>query len=100
MRKLVLASAMALGSFASFATTPVIFHDGIAEEIYADQDEYTPIDATELPTAITDALEADFPGIEVSKAFKNDADEYKIQVEVGGQTSNLYATADGEWIQK
>ncbi|WP_335966879.1 hypothetical protein [Galbibacter sp. PAP.153] len=100
MKKLVLASALTLGSFASFAATPVFFHDGIAEEIYMDQDDYTPIDVSELPDAVTDALENDFPGIEVSKAFKNEADEYKIQVLVGDQTSNLYATSNGEWIQK
>ncbi|WP_417443097.1 hypothetical protein [Joostella sp.] len=98
MKKLVLASVIALSSFASFAAAPVVLNN--ETEIHVVQDEYTPIDTSELPSAITDALEADFPGIEVSKAFKNDEGEYKIQVVVGDQTSNLYATEDGEWIQK
>ncbi|WP_417443098.1 hypothetical protein [Joostella sp.] len=100
MKKIVLASALALGSFASFAATPVIFHDGIAEEIYVNQDEYQEIEVAEVPQAITDALAADFPGATISKAYKNEASEYKIEVAVGEETATLYASESGEWIQK
>ena len=93
MRKLALASALALGSFASFAATPVIFHDGIAEEIYATQ-------VAEVPQAVSDALAADFPGAEISKAYKNEASEYKLEVAVGEEIATLYANESGEWIQK
>ena len=45
MKNLVLVSALALGSFTSFAATPVIFHDGISEDIYHEvyQEEFTEI---------------------------------------------------------
>jgi len=99
MKKLILASVIALGSFTTFAAVPVISNNDFVETVCVDQDDYTPIDATELPDAITNALETDFPGVQVSKAFKNEADEYKIQVLVGDKTTNLYATKDGEWIQ-
>lgn len=100
MKKIVLVSAFALGSFASFAATPVIFHDGIAEDIYEVQDEFQEIDVAEVPQAITDALVADFPGAELSKAYKNEASEYKLEVVVGEEVSTLYANESGEWIQK
>ncbi|MDG3583059.1 MULTISPECIES: hypothetical protein [Galbibacter] len=100
MKKLVLVSALTLGSFASFAATPVIFHDGIAEDIYMVQEEYQEIEVAEVPQAITDALAADFPGAEISKAYKNEASEYKLEVTVGEETSTLYANESGEWIQK
>ncbi|EIJ38604.1 Protein of unknown function (DUF2874) [Galbibacter orientalis DSM 19592] len=100
MRKLALASALALGSFASFAATPVIFHDGIAEEIYATQDEYEEIQVAEVPQAVSGALAADFPGAEISKAYKNEASDYKLEVAVGEEIATLYANESGEWIQK
>ncbi|MEL4308822.1 hypothetical protein [Joostella sp. CR20] len=100
MRRLVLASAFALGSFASFAATPVIFHDGIAEDIYATQDEYEEIQISEVPQAITEALASDFPGAEIIKAYKNEAAEYKIEVSAGGEATTLYADENGEWLQK
>lgn len=100
MKKIVLVSAFALGSFASFAATPVIFHDGIAEDIYAVQDEYQEVDTAEVPQAVSDALAADFPGAEISKAYKNDANEYKLEVMVGEEETTLYANESGEWIQK
>ena len=71
MKKLILASVIALGSFTTFAAVPVISNNDFVETVYVDQDDYTPIDATELPDAITNALETDFPGVQVSKAFKN-----------------------------
>ncbi|MEL4308823.1 hypothetical protein [Joostella sp. CR20] len=100
MKKLVLASVLTLGSLVSFATVPNTLETSTTEKVNILQDEYTPIDTSELPTAVTDALERDFPGIQVTKAFKNESNEYKIQVIVGEQTSNLYATAGGEWLQK
>jgi len=100
MKTIVLVSAFALGSFASFAATPVIFHDGIAEDIYNVQDEFQEIDAAEVPQAITDALAADYPGAEISKAYKNDASEYKLEIIIGEETATLYANEGGEWIQK
>ncbi|WP_224485081.1 PepSY-like domain-containing protein [Robertkochia aurantiaca] len=104
MKKLVLVSAVALGGFVSFAATPVVFHDGIAEDIYEDvymvQEEYTEVSVDEVPQAVKDALANDFPGAEIAKAHKNEANEYKLEVTMGEETATLYANENGEWIQK
>lgn len=103
MKNLVLVSALALGSFTSFAATPVIFHDGIAEDIYAEvvmQEEFTEVSHDEVPQAVKDALANDYPGAEISKAYVNEAREYKLEVTMGEETATLYANENGEWIQK
>ena len=97
MKKVFLVAALALGSFATFAATPIVSN---TNGIYMIQDEYEEIDVAEVPQAITDALAADFPGATISKAYKNDASEYKIDVAVGEETTTLYANENGEWIQK
>lgn len=102
MKNLVLVSALALGSFTSFAATPVIFHDGISEDIYMEvvQEEFTEIAHDEVPQAVKDALSNDYPGAEISKAYVNEAKEYKLEVTMGEETATLYANENGEWIQK
>ncbi|TRZ46495.1 hypothetical protein [Robertkochia solimangrovi] len=104
MRNLVLVSALALGGFTSFAATPVIFHDGIAEDIYEEvisfQEEFKEIKVEEVPQAVQDALANDFPGAEIAKAYVNEAKEYKLEVTMGEETATLYANESGEWIQK
>ena len=102
MKNLVLVSALALGSFTSFAATPVIFHDGISEDIYMEvvvQEEFTEIAHDEVPQAVKDALANDYPGAEISKAYVNEANEYKLEVTMGEETATLYANENGEWIQ-
>lgn len=104
MKKLVLVSALTLGSFTSFAATPVIFHDGIAEDIYGDlvlfQEEYTEISVDQVPAAVVSALANDYPGAEITRAGVNEAKEYKLEVTMGEETATLYANENGEWIQK
>ncbi|MCM5662036.1 hypothetical protein [Galbibacter mesophilus] len=98
MKKLILASALALGSFTAFAATPTILNNN--EVVTVAQDEYQEIEVAEVPQAVSDALAADFPGAEISKAYKNEASEYKLEVMVGEETTTLYANESGEWIQK
>ncbi|QLE01389.1 hypothetical protein HX109_07360 [Galbibacter sp. BG1] len=99
MKKLVLASVLALGSLTAFAATPVVLENN-NETVNTIQEEYQEIDVAEVPQAVTDALAADFPGAEISKAYKNEASEYKLDVMVGEETTTLYANENGDWIQK
>lgn len=104
MKKFVLVSAIALGSFTSFAATPVIFHEGIAEDIYEDviafQEEFKEIPVDQVPAAIVTALSNDYPGAEITKAGVNEAKEYMLEVTMGEETATLYANENGEWIKK
>ena len=86
MKSLVFATALAMGSLSPVLASPPIFHDGIMEVIIAQ--EFTEIDLDQLPDTIRKAL-----------AYVNEEAEYKLEVTFSdGTNSELYADAEGNWI--
>jgi hypothetical protein len=62
--------------------------------------EFTEIALEDVPTAITDALEKDYPGASLEKAYVNEESQYKLEVTLeDGSSKELYADADGNWIE-
>ena len=98
MRKIVFATALAIGSMSlGMAATP-IFHDGIMEEVFFQ--DYKEIATADVPAAILTALEADFPGATLNKAYVNEEDHYKLEASAeDGTTMELYADAEGNWLE-
>nr|WP_294931903.1 hypothetical protein [uncultured Flavobacterium sp.] len=97
MKNLFLSAAIVLGGLTSFASTSPISNTVKTISI---QDEYTEVKLEEVPTAITDALKKAYPDVVLTKAYKNEKSEYKLDVTVGDKVGNLFANADGTWIKK
>ncbi|MBS7256506.1 hypothetical protein [Flavobacterium branchiicola] len=98
MKNLFLSAAIVLGGLTSFASTSPIATTIV--KTISIQDEYTEIKLEEVPSAVTDALKKAYPDAVLSKAFKNTASQYKLDVTVGDKVGSLYANADGTWIKK
>lgn len=99
MKKIVLAAAIVLGGFTTFATSAFAMNHTDAIVITA-QEEYKEIKAEELPQAVRDALARDFETATLDKAYVNAKQEYKLDIIVDGAASTLYADKDGNWIEK
>ncbi|MBD0777018.1 hypothetical protein HPE56_04355 [Maribacter sp. ANRC-HE7] len=98
MKKLVLATAFVLGGLSLGTASTPFFHDGIMEEVLLQ--DYTEIAASEVPEAITTALEEAYPDVTLVKAYKNGEEQYKLEVSSeDGSTTELYADAEGNWIE-
>lgn len=98
MKNLFLSAAIVLGGLTSFAaTTPIT--NTIVKTINV-ADEYTEIKLEELPAPITESLKKAYPDAVITKAYKNEKSEYKLDVTVGEKVGNLFANADGTWIKK
>jgi len=98
MKNLFLSAAIVLGSLTSFASTTQVTNT-IVKTISV-EDEYTEIKLEELPAAITESLKKAYPEAVITKAYKNEKAEYKLDVTVGDKVGNLFANADGTWIKK
>ncbi|MEJ4087241.1 hypothetical protein [Galbibacter orientalis] len=98
MKKVVLVAAMALGSLTAFAAVPATANNDT--KIVVMQDDYKEIAVAEVPAAIQEALKADYPGAEITKAYVNEEKTYKLEVAMGDQTGNLYANESGEWVEQ
>jgi hypothetical protein len=97
MKNLFLSAAIVLGSLTSFASTSPITNT-IVKSISI-EDGYTEIKVTELPSTVTEALKKVQPDAVITKAYKNEKNEYKLDITVGNKTESLYANADGTWIK-
>ena len=98
MKKLFLSAAIVLGSLTSFASTSPITNTNV--KVIFIEDEYTEIKLEELPAAITESLKKAYPEAVITKAYKNEKAQYKLDVTVGDKVGNLFANADGTWIKQ
>jgi hypothetical protein len=98
MKNLFLSAAIVLGGLTSFASTSPISNTIV--KTVSIQDEYTEIKVEEVPSTVTDALKKAYPDAVLSKAYKNTASQYKLEVTVGDKVGSLYANADGSWVKK
>tara|TARA_R110002167_G_scaffold261316_16_gene467831 strand:- start:1302 stop:1661 length:360 start_codon:yes stop_codon:yes gene_type:complete len=118
MRKLMVVAVMSLGSLTAFAqeeiaievaaegtevaaeATEVMAETSVSTEVVAVQDGFAEVALENVPTAITEALAAAHPGATISKAYMNEADQYKLEVtQEDGAAVELYADAEGNWIE-
>lgn len=98
MKRLFLSAAIVLGSLTSFASTSPVANTNV--KVITIADEYTEIKLEELPSAITEALKKAYPEAVITKAYKNEKAQYKLDVTVGDKVGNLFANADGTWIKQ
>ncbi|GAA3759004.1 hypothetical protein [Flavobacterium ginsengiterrae] len=98
MKNLFLSAAIVLGGLTSFASTLPISNTIVKEVSF--QDDYTEVNVTDVPAAVTDALKKAYPDAVLNKAYKNSASQYKLEVTVGDKVGSLYANADGTWVKK
>jgi len=98
MKKLFLSAAIVLGSLTSFASTSTAINTNV--KVVSIADEYTEIKLEELPAAITESLKKAYPEAVITKAYKNEKAQYKLDVTVGDKVGNLFANADGTWIKQ
>lgn len=98
MKKLIVSAAIVLGSFSTFAT-PVLNAKKVLQTVNM-QEEYTEIKLEEVPAAITEALKRAYPDAVLDKAYVNANKEYKLDIIQGDKKGNLFANANGKWIQK
>ncbi|MBT9186626.1 MULTISPECIES: hypothetical protein [Zobellia] len=101
MKNLMFAAVLSLGTMTAFAQEEETVVEEVATEVVESQDAYAEIAAEEVPAAISEALEAAHPGATISKAYMNEEAEYKLEVaKEDGETAELYADAEGNWIEK
>ena len=105
MKKVFLVAALSLGTMTAFAQeeateAAATATEAVATEVVEAQDGFAEVAVEELPAAIAEALATDHPGATISKAYVNEAAQYKLEVaKEDGTAVELYADAEGNWIE-
>ncbi|CDF79027.1 conserved hypothetical protein (DUF2874) [Formosa agariphila KMM 3901] len=99
MKNIIIASALAVGGGA-YATSPqtIFFHDGIMDTIF--QEDFIPMSLTDLPIAVIDSITKDYGIDNVDAVYKNDLNEYKLDLNINDQIETVYKDENGHWIKK
>ena len=77
MKKLILSAALILGGLT-----------------------YTEVTADAVPAAVKSTIEKSFPGTKLEKAYKNDKNEYKLEISKEGKKYTFFTDASGNIIKK
>nr|WP_294783707.1 hypothetical protein [uncultured Flavobacterium sp.] len=97
MKKLVLSAAIVLGTLSvNAAVLPAI---SITQSVLI-QDGYTEVAADAVPTAVKSTVEKSFPKTKLEKAYKNDKNEYKLEISSGEKKYTIFTDASGNIIKK
>ncbi|MRI01379.1 hypothetical protein GH721_12625 [Kriegella sp. EG-1] len=99
MKKLIFTAVFALGSFVTFAQEAATEAQDTATEVIA-QDSFTDISVEEVPQAVSDMIEASYPGSTINKAQKNEENHYKLEVALeDGTVGSLTLNEEGKTIE-
>lgn len=98
MKKLILSAAIILGGLTAQAATTV---QAIAttQSVVA-QDEFAEVTLDAVPAAVKSTIEKSFPGTKLEKAYKNEKNEYKLEISNGDKKYTVYTDASGNIIKK
>lgn len=100
MKKLFFATVLSFGSLTAFAQDASEAQVDNTTEVVATQDDFSAIEISELPEAVSAAVAKSYPTASINKAYTNEAKQYKLEVSLeDGTAGTLYANADGSWIE-
>lgn len=66
------------------------------------QEEFTSVDVSELPQAVTEALMTDYNEATAAEAWvktKEGKKVYKLKIDVNGEMKKLFIDEEGKWIE-
>lgn len=97
MKKLILSAAIILGSLSIQAANPVI--TPMTQSVTV-QDEFTEIGTDAVPAAVKSTVEKSFPNTKLEKAYKNEKNEYKLEISSDDKKYTVFTDASGNIIKK
>ena len=98
MKKLILSAAIVLGSLSMNAANSVVINSIVSSVNI--QTEFTEITADAVPAAVKSTIEKSFPGTKLDKAYKNEKNEYKLEISTGDKKYTVFTDASGNIIKK
>ncbi|KQC30918.1 hypothetical protein [Flagellimonas eckloniae] len=100
MRKLIFATVLSFVGVTAFAQEETAELPVDETTIVTEVQDFEEISVSDLPEAISSAVAKDYPTATVDKAYKNESNQYKLEVSLeDGTTGTLYADAEGNWIE-
>lgn len=98
MKKLILSAAIILGTM-SLQAANTAQQVSINQSVNA-QEEFTEVSSDAIPAAVNSTIEKSFPGTKLEKAYKNEKNEYKLEIAKDDKKFTVFTDASGNIIKK
>ena len=98
MKKLILSAAIILGTISVQAANTV--NSVVIIQATNIQDEFTEVTADAVPAAVKSTIEKSFPGTKLEKAYKNEKNEYKLEIAKDDKKYTIFTDASVNIIKK
>lgn len=98
MKKLILSTAVLLGALSMQAKNVAVTTEMVQSVNI--QNEFTEIGADAVPAAVKSTIEKSFPNTKLEKAYKNEKNEYKLEISSGDKKYTVFTDASGNIIKK
>ncbi|MDX1364581.1 hypothetical protein [Arenibacter latericius] len=99
MKKILFVAVLSLGSLTAFAQEGELTQE-VATEVAVAQDDFTAIEAKDLPEAVSAAVAKNYPTATIKQSYVNKEEQYKLVVTLeDGTEGTLYADKEGNWIE-
>ena len=102
MKKLMITALFAVASLTvAQAQETASINTNVETTIKATTQDFVAVDLKNVPPAILKAVTTDFESATLAKAWKNEKNEYKLElVSLDDKVMQVYANSKGEWIKK
>ncbi|CAH8293102.1 hypothetical protein EV196_103126 [Mariniflexile fucanivorans] len=98
MKKLILTVAILASGISTFALSNTILPSETISVVM--NEEFKEIAVDKLPAAVTSAVEKDFASSTITKAYMNSKEQYKLELDVEGTATTVYADKEGNWLEE
>ena len=98
MKKLLLSAAIILGTISAQAA--ILTNSVSIVQSIDIQDEFTEISADAIPVAVKSTIDKSFPGTKLDKAYKNEKNEYKLEITKDDKKYTVFTDTSGNVIKK
>ena len=100
MKKLVFTAVLAFAGLTATAQEEIVQRNADEVTVPTTIQDFKEINVSDLPEAISAAVSKDYPTAKIDKAYKNAADQYKLELSLeDGTSGTLYADSEGNWIE-
>ncbi|REG93023.1 hypothetical protein [Flavobacterium aquicola] len=88
---LILTSVIILGTVSIYS---IFENEGVESNI---KSEFIEVSLDKVPVTVKAALETEYSGAKLVKAYVNEKKEYKLELSVGNQKATVFTDVDGNW---
>ncbi|WP_086475823.1 hypothetical protein [Arenibacter amylolyticus] len=98
MKKILFVAALSLGSLTAFAQEGEATEEATVK-VSIVQDDFSAIETSELPEAVSNAVATNYPTATIEKAYVSKKEQYKLELALeDGTAATFFADKDGNWI--